>query len=228
MSHNRGVLYVVATPIGNMKDITLRALEVLKESNFILCEDTRKTMKIMSHYNISGPKLLTYNEHNENKRIPEVLKLLREGNTISLVCNAGTPTIQDPGYRLIKVLKEEGFKVLPVPGPSALIAALSVSGLPTNRFIFFGFLPRKKGKRESIYKEWIEDEMTVIFYESPKRIKEIFKEIKSYREFENRRVFIAREMTKKFESYAYLLIKDVDVEDLLEKGEYVVILEGKK
>ncbi|HHF57872.1 MAG TPA: hypothetical protein ENL41_00425 [candidate division WOR-3 bacterium] len=125
-------------------------------------------------------------------------------------------------------MKEEGFKVLPVPGPSALIAALSVSGLPTNRFIFYGFLPRKKGKRESLYREWIEEEMTVIFYESPKRIKKIFKEIKSYREFENRRVFIAREMTKKFESYAYLLIKDVDVEDLPEKGEYVVILEGKK
>jgi len=115
-----------------------------------------------------------------------------------------------------------------VPGPSALIAALSVSGLPTNRFIFYGFLPRKKGKRESLYREWIEEEMTVIFYESPKRIKKIFKEIKSYREFENRRVFIAREMTKKFESYAYLLIKDVDVEDLPEKGEYVVILEGKR
>ncbi len=228
MSHDRGVLYVVATPIGNMKDITLRALEVLKESNFILCEDTRKTMKIMSHYNISGPKLLSYNEHNENKRIPEVVKLLREGNTISLVCNAGTPTIQDPGYRLIKLLKEEGFKVLPVPGPSALIAALSVSGLPTNRFIFYGFLPRKKGKRESLYREWIEEEMTVIFYESPKRIKKIFKEIKSHKEFENRRVFIAREMTKKFESYTLLLIKNVDVEDLPEKGEYVVILEGKR
>jgi len=228
MNNESGVLYVVATPIGNIGDITLRALEVLKRSDIILCEDTRKTMKIVSHYNISGPKLLSYNEHNESRRIPEVVKLLKDGKTISLVCNAGTPTIQDPGYRLIKLLREEGFKVLPIPGPSALIAALSVSGLPTDRFVFYGFLPRKKGKRELLYKKWIEEDKTVIFYESPKRIKKIFMEIKSHKELESRRVFIAREMTKKFETYSLLLVKDVEVENLPEKGEYVVILEGKR
>ena len=226
MQSEEGILYVVSTPIGNLEDITLRALKVLTESDIILCEDTRETLKILNHYKISGPRLLRYDEHVEAKRIPEVKKYLRDGLKISLVTNAGTPTIQDPGYRLVRALREEGFRVVPVPGPSALIAALSVSGCPTDSFVFYGFLPRKEGKRKKLMQTFINETRTIIFYESPERIARTIEELKGFEKLNGRFIFIAREMTKLHEEYVFCKLSDLDVSSLKTKGEFVVVLEG--
>jgi 16S rRNA (cytidine1402-2'-O)-methyltransferase len=226
MQSEEGILYVVSTPIGNLEDITLRALKVLTESDIILCEDTRETLKILNHYKISGPRLLRYDEHVEAKRIPEVKEYLRDGLKISLVTNAGTPTIQDPGYRLVRALREEGFRVVPVPGPSALIAALSVSGCPTDSFVFYGFLPRKEGKRKKLMQTFIEETRTIIFYESPERIARTIEELKGFEKLNDRFIFIAREMTKLYEEYLFCKLSDLDVSSLKTKGEFVVVLEG--
>lgn len=226
MQSEKGVLFVVSTPIGNLEDITIRALKVLSDSNIILCEDTRETLKLLNHYKISGPRLLRYDEHVEAKRIPEVKEYLRNGLKISLVTNAGTPTIQDPGYRLVRSLREEGFKVIPVPGPSALIAALSVSGCPTDSFVFYGFLPRKEGKRRRLIETFVDETRTIIFYESPERIVRTIKELKGFEKLNDRFIFIAREMTKLFEEYIFCKLSELDVTTLKAKGEFVVILEG--
>ncbi len=219
-----GKLYVVSTPIGNLGDITLRALEVLKGVDAIACEDTRHAKKFLQHYGIDRP-LISYFEGNEKTRAPQIIQMLKEGKSVALISDAGTPTISDPGYRLVRMAREEGIEVLPVPGPSAIIAALSVSGLPTDRFIFEGFLPRKEGKRRRRLEELAEFEGSIILYESPHRIERTLKEILEV--MGDRRVFIGREMTKMHEEYIFGWLSEV-MERVKPRGEIVIVVSKEK
>ncbi|NPA79605.1 MAG: 16S rRNA (cytidine(1402)-2'-O)-methyltransferase [Thermotogae bacterium] len=215
-----GRLYVVATPIGNLKDITLRALDVLKSSDVILCEDTRRTRKLLSHYDIEG-RLLSFYEGNEGRRLPEVLEMLSEGKTVSLVSDAGTPLISDPGYRLVRACRERGIPVLPVPGPSAVVAALSVSGIGTDRFAFFGFPPKREGRR----RRWLEEAAsfggTVVFYVPPHRVRRFLEEVLEV--FGDREACLCREMTKIHEEYLFGRLSEI-AEAVKERGEMVLVI----
>jgi len=219
-------LYIVSTPIGNLEDITLRALNVLGEVDLIACEDTRTTKKLLSRYNIQ--KLLTsYHEHNEIEKAKELLSILQEGKSIALVTDAGTPGVSDPGFRIVKLASENGVQVLSVPGPSAAVAALSISGLPTSGFTFLGFPPRQK-KRLIEYLERIKDyPETLIFYESPRRI---IKTLETAAEVLGERdASLSREITKLYEET--LRGKISEIKDLLQsreslKGEFTLVVEG--
>jgi len=195
---NNGVLYVVATPIGNREDITLRALNTLRDVDLIAAEDTRKTGKLLAHYQIKN-RLVSFHEHNEKKRTPEIIGKLREGISIALVSNAGTPSVSDPGYRLVKAAIANKIMVSPIPGVSAATAAMSVAGLPTDSFVFIGFAPRKKGKRLKFLAEQGTEPRPLIFYESPKRILRLLEEIIAC--MGDRNAMLAREMTKLHEEF---------------------------
>ncbi|MBU0572397.1 16S rRNA (cytidine(1402)-2'-O)-methyltransferase [Patescibacteria group bacterium] len=219
-----GTLYIVATPIGNLKDITLRALEILKESDCILAEDTRVTKKLLMYYDIQI-HVLSYHQHSQEQKRNEILRLLIEGKNLALVTDAGTPGISDPGNELIAFLleKEPDIKIVPVPGPSALITALSVSGFRADKFVFLGFLPKKR--RSKLFSWLSEGKYTFCFYESPKRILKTLEVLKE--EFTDRRVFVARELTKIHESLYRGEISEV-IEKLQKdpaKGEIVVVVE---
>ena len=219
-----GILYVVATPIGNLEDITFRAVRVLKEVDVIACEDTRQTRKLLDHYGISKPQV-SYYEHNEKSRAEELLRELQAGKSIALVSDAGTPLIADPGYRLVDIARAAGITVSPIPGPSAILAALSASGLPTDSFLFRGFLPPKTGQRRKVLDEWRDSESTVVFYEAPHRILETLDDIA--RVLGNRPVVLARELTKMHEEF--LRGTAPELKQLLEqrasiKGEFVVLI----
>ncbi len=193
-----GTLYVVATPIGNRDDITLRALTVLKNADLIAAEDTRHTGKLLSMHDIRG-RLISYHEYNERERTPGLIEKLKNGSSIALVSNAGTPAISDPGYRLIKEAIAAGINTVPVPGVSAAVAALSVSGLATDSFIFIGFCPKKKEKRLDLLKDLNKEKRTLIFYESPRRILRLIEEIKSVTG--ERDSVLSREITKIHEEF---------------------------
>jgi 16S rRNA (cytidine1402-2'-O)-methyltransferase len=193
-----GTLYVVATPIGNLDDITLRALRILREVDQIACEDTRQTRKLLHRHGISKP-LVSYHEHNEQARVGELLRELEAGKNIALVSDAGTPLIADPGYRLIAQARERGVTVSPIPGPSALVSAISASGLPTDSFFFGGFLPAKKTQRRKILEELKSCPSTLIFYEAPHRILETLDDITDV--LGPRCVALARELTKIHEEF---------------------------
>ncbi len=193
-----GTLYVVATPIGNRDDITLRALSVLKNADLIAAEDTRHTGKLLSMHGIKG-RLISYHEYNERERTPGLIDRLKNGSSVALVSNAGTPVISDPGYRLIKEAVAAGINIVPVPGVSAAVAALSVSGLATDSFIFIGFCPKKKEKRLDLLKDLKKEKRTVIFYESPRRILRLIEEIKSVTG--ERDSVLSREITKVHEEF---------------------------
>jgi 16S rRNA (cytidine1402-2'-O)-methyltransferase len=195
---NKGVLYVVATPIGNREDITLRALNILRDVDLIAAEDTRKTGNLLAHYQIKN-RLISFHEHNEKKRTPEIIAKLLDGISIALVSNAGTPSISDPGYRLIEAAIANKITVSPIPGVSAATAAMSVSALPTDSFVFIGFLPRKKAKRQQFLNKLAVEPRPVIFYESPKRILTLLEEIISC--MGDRPAVLAREMTKLHEEF---------------------------
>lgn len=195
---NKGVLYVVATPIGNREDITLRALNILRDVDLIAAEDTRKTGSLLAHYQIKN-RLISFHEHNEKKRTPEIIGKLLDAISIALVSNAGTPSISDPGYRLIEAAIANKITVSPIPGVSAATAAMSVSALPTDSFVFIGFLPRKKAKRQQFLNELAVEPRPVIFYESPKRILTLLEEIISC--MGDRPAVLAREMTKLHEEF---------------------------
>lgn len=221
-----GKLYIVGTPIGNLEDITLRALRILKEADVIACEDTRTTRKLLSRYGIEKP-LLSYHEHNETARAEEIAALLSEGKSIALVTDAGTPCISDPGYRAVKLASGRGFEVLPVPGPSAAIAALSVSGLPTSGFVFLGFPPRTQkalGEFLARVKDYPE---TLIFYESPNRVEKTLKAMLDT--LGDRNVSLGREITKLYEETLRGNISQV-LERVEEKGrvkgEVTLVVEG--
>lgn len=194
----KGALYVVATPIGNRDDITLRALKILQDVDLIAAEDTRKSGNFLSHHRIKN-RLVSYHEHNEKKRTPELLGKLLAGSSIALVSNAGTPCVSDPGYRLVAAAIVNKISVIPVPGPSAAMAAMSVSGLPTDSFVFIGFPPKKKGKRMKFLAELAVEPRALIVYESPKRLLTFLEEVVS--QIGDRPAVLAREMTKLHEEF---------------------------
>jgi 16S rRNA (cytidine1402-2'-O)-methyltransferase len=191
-----GTLYVVATPIGNLEDITARALRVLREAHVVACEDTRRTRQLLTHFDIHTPTV-SYYEHNKLTRGPDLLRQLADGRSIALVSDAGTPGISDPGVLLVREARAAGILVVPVPGPSAVVAALSAAGLPADRFVFDGFLPVKPGRRVNRLKALRELETTVVVYESPHRIVAAMEAIGEV--FGDAAVVVAREVTKKFE-----------------------------
>ena len=216
-------IYLVATPIGNLEDITLRALRTLRECDVVAAEDTRRTGQLLKHFGISKP-LLSYFQFNEARRSEEILERLRRGERIALVTDAGSPAISDPGERVVRAAIAAGFRVEPVPGPSALIAALTASGLPTNEFHFIGFLPHKSGQRRKKLEQVRNVEGTLVLYESPYRIEKLLNEL--HEVFSDGRVVLARELTKKFEEFlrgtAGELLEVLQKRSL--KGEFVVVV----
>jgi 16S rRNA (cytidine1402-2'-O)-methyltransferase len=228
MSNQRGTLFVVATPIGNMQDITRRAVEVLGSVDLVAAEDTRHTGRLLDALNIRT-RLLSMHEHNERERVAQLTGLLLEGRRIALVSDAGTPLISDPGYPLVARCRELGLDVVPVPGPSALVAALSVSGLPTDRFLFEGFLPRTSSKRIARLEALADFTATMIFYESSHRILETLQDMR--RVFGGERlVVMARELTKQYETVISqsldTLIARVTEDANQQRGEFVVMVAG--
>jgi 16S rRNA (cytidine1402-2'-O)-methyltransferase len=220
-----GVLYIVSTPIGNLEDITLRALRVLKEVDLIAAEDTRRTRRLLTHYGIHKP-LISYHEHNRRMREKTLLHDLREGKSVALVTDAGTPGISDPGEELVRRAIQEGLPLVPIPGPVALVAALSVSGLPTESFLFYGFLPSKAAARRKWLTSLKERPETLVFYESPRRLSSLLDDAAQI--LGERRVVVAREMTKVYEEVYRGTISEVLEQMGKEevKGEVTVILEG--
>lgn len=222
-----GTLYVVATPIGNLEDITLRALRVLREVDLIAAEDTRHTKKLLDRYGIRKP-MVSYHEHNERERAEQLIRELKGGKDVALVSDAGTPAVSDPGYVLIRRCIEEGVRVVPVPGPSALIAALCVSGLPVHRFAFEGFLPHKEGKRRKRLEELKDEERTLIFYESPHRLLKTLRDMLDI--LGDREIAVARELTKVHEEVFRGRINEA-IEKFSSspvKGEITLVVEGKR
>ncbi|MBI5701441.1 16S rRNA (cytidine(1402)-2'-O)-methyltransferase [Candidatus Saganbacteria bacterium] len=222
-----GTLYIVATPIGNLEDITFRAVRLLSEVDLIAAEDTRKTKILLDRYNINKP-LTSYHKFNIRTKTSHIIGLLNEGKNIALVSDAGSPGISDPGFELIRESVNQGINVVPIPGPSAVITALSVSGLNTDKFIFLGFLPRKPGKQRKIFTGLINFDGTIIIYESPFRAVKTLKEILNI--FGDRNVVVARELTKKFEEVVRGKISHVlghfTAKDV--RGEVTVLIEGKR
>ncbi len=218
-----GTLYIVATPLGNLEDITLRAINTLKSANAIACEDTRKTSILLRHLGISGKNLISYHAFNETKAINTILNLLEDGLDVAVVTDAGTPAISDPGYALVRAAYDLPVKVIPVPGPSAATAALSICPLPVHNFFFAGFLPHKKGRKSKL-EFFASIKCTIVFYESPHRILKLLGEIEDY--FPGARVFIAREITKLHEEYLCGSTSEVIQRFTGEKtrGEFVVVV----
>ena len=193
-----GILYIVATPLGNLEDMSFRAVRILQEVKIIAAEDTRHSRRLLDHYGISTPAISCH-EHNENQRLPQLLQKLENGENIALISDAGTPCISDPGYHLVKAAGEKGFSVIPIPGCSAAIAGLSVSGLPTDSFAFHGFLPKKKQQQAKALESLKPQKETLIFYESPRRILSLLERILST--LGDRQACLAREITKRHEEY---------------------------
>jgi 16S rRNA (cytidine1402-2'-O)-methyltransferase len=220
-----GMLYVVATPIGNLEDITVRALRVLQEVDLIATEDTRRTRILLQHYQIDKPLTSLY-DHNEVHKAPALIRRLQEGNSIALVSEAGTPLISDPGYRLVQLAIAQAIPVIPVPGPSAAVAAIAVAGLPTDRFAFEGFLPKKLGKRRNRLEGLRGEPRTLIFYESPRRVYDVLGDMQAL--WGDRRVVVARELTKKFEEILRGRITEVraQLEERPPQGEVTLVVEG--
>ncbi len=224
-----GTLYVVATPLGNLEDITLRAIRILKESGAIACEDTRRASILLRHFDISGKRLISYHNYNEPRAISQIITLLEEGDDVALITDAGTPVISDPGYALLHALHDRGLLVIPIPGPSALTTALSACPLPVNNFFFAGFLPHKKGRKSRI--EYLAALQTsFVVYESPFRIMKLLDELSNV--MEDAQIFIGREMTKIHEEYITGTIEEIrqKLADGKTRGEFVVIVHppGKK
>lgn len=224
------VLYIISTPIGNLHDITLRALKTLKGVDLILCEDTRTTKKLLSHYDIKTPTL-SYHQHSKLKKIDYILDLLKQGKNLALVSDAGTPGISDPGNKLISLVTEKTktIEIIPIPGPSAVISAASISGFPMDKFVFMGFPPAKK-KRKKFFEEVVSLKYPVIFYESPYRIIKTLKELElSVKDKKKKaRIVVCRELTKKFETIYRGGIKEVieEIEKNKIKGEFTIAVEN--
>ncbi len=216
-----GTLYIVATPIGNLEDITLRALRVLKEADLIACEDTRHTRKLLAHYQIATTTI-SYHEHNERERSVELVKRLEAGQNIALVSDAGTPLISDPGFRIVREAIERSITVVPIPGPSAVIAALSAAGLPTTEFTFVGFLPAKRTARRARLAELAGLQATLVLYEAPHRIKETIDDAREV--LGDRDCVLAREVTKLHEQFVRGRLSELEVSESEARGEMVLMI----
>ncbi len=197
--HSSGCLYLVATPIGNMEDISLRALRILKEADLIACEDTRQTLKLLSHFEIRKP-LESYHEHNEMTRAPELVLRMESGAHVALVSDAGTPVISDPGHRLVSLCLRHNIPVIPIPGPSAIVAALTACGLPCEEFTFAGFLPARSGERRRRLKSFVSEPRSIVLYEAPHRLRATLRD--ALEMLGDRHAAIARELTKVHEEFA--------------------------
>lgn len=225
MNALQGVLYLCATPIGNLEDITFRAVRVLKEANLIAAEDTRHTRKLLNHYEIHTATV-SYHEHNKLERGPELINRLLQGQTIALVSDAGMPGISDPGTHLTQLAIEAGITVIPVPGANAALSALVASGLDTTNFTFVGFLPKTKKKRRELLEQLVKQPYTLLFYESPHRIKETLKELETA--FGDRPAAACRELTKKFEEFnrSTLLGLQQHFAAVEPRGEFTLVVQG--
>jgi 16S rRNA (cytidine1402-2'-O)-methyltransferase len=226
MGKAKGQLFLVATPIGNMEDITLRALRTLEEVDFIAAEDTRHTRKLLNRHEISRP-VVSYHDHNKLRAGPAIVRRIVSGENAALVSDAGSPGVSDPGFVLVRLAIDEDIDVVPVPGPSSVICALQTSGLATHSFAFEGFLPRKKGKRSARLRSLALEERTMVFFESPYRVRSTISEMLQC--LGDRRIAICRELTKRFEEIVRTRLSDA--EPLLAKrkvkGEFVLVVEGK-
>ena len=219
-------LFIVSTPIGNLKDITFRAIEILKEVNLIACEDTRVASILLNHYEIKK-ELISLNAVNETHRIENILGRIESGDSCALISDAGTPGISDPGVRLISAAIERRIEVVPIPGPSALITALTISGLPTNSFVFEGFIPQKKGRQKKL-SELSKEERTIVLYESTYRIEKLLNELNEH--MPERLVVVCRELTKKFEETWRGMPGEIlaSLGEKVSKGEFVVVIAPKE
>ena len=218
------MLYIIATPIGNLEDMTFRALEVLKDADFILCEDTRVTSKLLARFNLKIPTI-SYHQHSKLQKLQKIKELLEEGKVLAMVSDAGTPGISDPGGQLVEYISKElpGIKIIPIPGASALSSALSISGFSADRFVFLGFPPHKKG-REKFFKELVEYKYTVVLFESKYRILKTLDEIKKYSG--DKEALVARELTKMFETLYRGKLSEISeqIAKTTPRGEYVIIV----
>ena len=220
-----GTLYLVATPIGNLEDLTYRARRILAEVDLIACEDTRHTRHLLVHYGITT-RTLSFHEHNEAARTSELLQRLQRGEDVALVSDAGTPAVSDPGYPLVREAAAAGISVVSVPGPSAVMAALTVSGLPPDRFVFLGFLPRRLGERRRALEAAAALPWTLVFFEAPHRITAVLEDIEAV--LGDRRVALARELTKKFEEVFRGTVADAlgHLRAHTPRGEFTIVVEG--
>lgn len=220
-----GTLYIVGTPIGNLEDMTFRAVRILKEAAWIAAEDTRQTRKLLTYFDIPG-KLVSYHEHNKDKSGQDLIEKLRSGEDVALVSDAGLPAISDPGADLVHQAVDIGIPVVPIPGPNAALTALIASGLPTESFTFLGFLPREKKKMKGVLEEWQHHPSTLLFYEAPHRIVATLKSM--LEAWGDRRAVLARELTKRYEEFARGTVSTClrHVEEHGPMGEYCLIVEG--
>ncbi len=220
-------LYLVTTPIGNLEDITLRAIRTLKEVDLIACEDTRHTRRLLDHFNIIKP-MISYHEHNEQGRAAELVARIQAGESVAIVTDAGSPGISDPAYRVVCAAIEAGISVIPIPGVAALIAGLTASGLPTDSFLFAGFLPNKRGARRSRLEELENIQSTLVFYETPHRIREALKDILEI--LGDRRASLARELTKLHEQFIRGTVSEVidQMEKNEPRGEMTLVIAGNR
>jgi 16S rRNA (cytidine1402-2'-O)-methyltransferase len=223
--YNRGILYMVATPIGNMEDMTLRALKVLKSVDLIASENVNHSKKLCNYYGIST-RIISYNQHNHRIRGPEIIKKILSGMNVAYITNAGTPGVSDPGSRLVNLAMESGIKVSPIPGASALTCAISISGFRSDGFVFSGFLPTKKGKRRRELEDFREEKRTIVIFESPHRIDNTLKDILEI--LGDRIIVIARELTKTHEEIKKgpisQLIKEISPDK--KRGEFTILIQG--
>lgn len=225
--YTSGTLYLIGTPIGNLEDITYRAVNMLQTVDWIAAEDTRQTRKLLTHYDIRG-RMLSYHEHNKQTSGADIIEKLQQGDCVALVSDAGMPAISDPGYELVKQAVAKHIRVVPIPGPNAALSALIVSGLATHHFLFIGFLPKETKKRRALIEKMESVQATLIIYESPHRIARTLQQLLDA--WGDRRIVIARELTKKYEEVARGTIsKGLELlDEQTAKGEYCIIIEGKK
>jgi 16S rRNA (cytidine1402-2'-O)-methyltransferase len=223
---SNGILYVVATPIGNLKDITFRAVEVFREVDFVVAESSLRALKLLSYLEIRKP-IISINSYNEERKAKGIAEQLQKGKKCALITSAGTPCISDPGNHIVRKCWEEGIEVKSVPGPSAVVGAVSISGLFADRFLFFGFLPQKRGKQKKILLEFSELPYPIIFYESPRRLRGTLENLHEI--FGNRQAVIVKEMTKVHEKVyrgqIYELLENLPEDEI--KGEFIIIIDGK-
>lgn len=222
-----GTLYLVATPIGNLEDISQRAINTLKQVDKVLTEDTRHSQKLLNHLNIQKP-LKAYHAHNEQNQLSNIVSFLKKGENLALISDAGTPLISDPGYPLVRLCRQENIPVVPIPGPCALISALSASGLASAKFTFEGFLKNKQAARQKQFFELIKEPRTSIFYEAPHRIKDCIEDI--HQVLPDRKITLAKEISKQYETFITGVAKDVltwlNEDSARQKGEFVLLIEG--